>query len=351
MKSARFLGKAALILSLAVAAQTAFAQYRQVNLVSTSSNTTPFKDPNLVNGWGVAFFPGAPFWVSDNGTGKSTLYDQFGNIQSLVVTIPPAPSQPFGPVGSPTGIIANPTQGFVVSENGLSGASAFVFATLDGTISGWSPGVDLLNAIVAVDNSSSGALYTGLAYAQTGPHVLLYAADAVNNRVDIYNTNFKWVKSFGDPNPPAGLSVYGVQNINNMIYVTYASPVPFAGGALDLFDLTGNFVKRLSTNGPGGPLEGAWGMAWSPSNFGPFSNALLVGNVDNGHINAFDPSTGNFLGSLQTDKGADFHIGGLWALAFGDGDPTTGSKNNLFFAAGPAGYSQGLFGKILPPQD
>jgi uncharacterized protein (TIGR03118 family) len=349
--SARSLGRAAMFLMLAFAASSTLAQYREVNLVSTSSHTTPHNDPNLVNGWGVAFFPGAPFWVSDNVTGKSTLYDQFGNIIPLVVTIPPAPSQPFGPVGTPTGIIANPTQGFVVSENGVSGPAAFVFATLDGTISGWAPNVDLTNAIVAVDNSASFALYTGLAYAQTGPHVLIYAADAVNNKVDMYNSNFKWIKSFSDPNPPAGLSVYGVQNINNQIYVTYASPVPFSGGAIDVFSVTGNFIKRLSTNGSAGPLQGAWGMAMSPSNFGPFSNALLVGNVDNGHINAFDPNSGEFLGSLKNTMGEDFHIGGLWGLAFGDGDPVTGSKNNLFFAAGPAGYTQGLFGKILPPVD
>ena len=350
MKSAKFLSKAALLVTLAVAAQSAFAQYRQVNLVSTSSRTTPWQDRNLVNGWGVAFFPGAPFWVADEATGKSTLYDQFGTPQLLVVTIPPAPSQPFGPIGSPTGIVTNSTAGFNITENAVTFPALFIFATLDGTISGWSPLVDLNFAVIAVDNSASGALYTGLAQAQTGPHNLLYAADAVNNRIDIYNSNFQWIKSFGDPNPPEGLSVYGVQNINNMIYVTYASPVPQAGGALDVFDLTGNFIKRLSTNGPGGPLEGAWGMAMSPSNFGPFSNALLVGNVDNGHINAFDPSSGDFLGSLKDTKGQDFHIGGLWALAFGDGDPTTGSKNNLFFAAGPAEYSQGLFGKILPPK-
>jgi uncharacterized protein (TIGR03118 family) len=350
MMSARFLGKATLLLTVALAASSAVAQYREVNLVSTSSRTTPHNDPNLINGWGMAFFPGAPFWLSDNVTGKSTLYDQFGNIIPLVVTIPPAPSQPFGPIGTPTGIIANPTLGFNVTENGVTGPSAFVFATLDGTISGWAPTVDGTNAIIAVDNSASFALYTGLAYAQTGPHVLIYAADAVNNKIDIYNTNFKWIKSFGDPAAPAGLSVYGVQNINNQIYVTYATPVPFSGGAIDVFDLTGNLIKRLTTNGSAGPLQGAWGMAMSPSNFGPFSNALLVGNVDNGHINAFDPNTGNFLGSLQNTSGEDFHIGGLWALAFGDGDPVTGSKNNLFFAAGPAGYTQGLFGKILPPQ-
>ena len=119
--SARFFGKVAVLLTLALASATAFAQYREVNLVSTSSGTTPHNDPNLVNGWGIAFFPGAPYWVSDNVTGKSTLYDQFGDLIPLVVTIPPAPSQPFGPVGTPTGIIANPTAGFVVTENGVSG--------------------------------------------------------------------------------------------------------------------------------------------------------------------------------------------------------------------------------------
>jgi uncharacterized protein (TIGR03118 family) len=346
----QFVRKAALpLLALALAAPSAMAQYREVNLVSTSSRTTPHNDSNLVNGWGIAFFPDAPYWLSDNATGKSTLYDQFGNIIPLVVTIPPAPSQPFGPVGSPTGIIANPTQGFVVTENGVSGASAFVFATLDGTISGWAPSVDLNNAIVAVDNSASFALYTGLAYAQTGPHVLIYAADAVNNKIDIYNSKFQWVKSFSDPAAPAGLAVYNVQNINNQIYVTYASLAPNSGGAIDIFDLTGNLVKRLTSNGAGGPLQGAWGLAMSPSNFGPFSNALIVGNVENGQLHAFDPNSGDFLGSLMNASGQEFHIGGLWGLAFGAGDPTTGSKNNLFFAAGPAGYSQGLFGKILPP--
>src|SRR5215472_4897434 len=133
--SGRFLGKAAVLLALALSAGIAFAQYREVNLVSTSSRTTPHNDPNLVNGWGVAFFPGGPYWVSDNITGKSTLYDQFGNIIPLVVTIPPAPSQPFGPVGSPTGIIANSTPDFVISKNDVSGPAFFLFDTEDGTIS------------------------------------------------------------------------------------------------------------------------------------------------------------------------------------------------------------------------
>jgi uncharacterized protein (TIGR03118 family) len=347
--STRLLGKAALLLALALVAHSALAQYRRIDLVSTSSSKTPHNDPNLINGWGIAFFPGNPYWVADNVTGVSTLYDQFGNITPLVVTIPPAPSQPFGPIGSPTGVIANPTSGFVVSENGVSGPSAFVFATEDGTISGWAPTVDATNAIIAIDNSASFALYTGLAYAQTGPHVLIYAADAVNNKIDIYNSNFQFVKSFSDPTPPAGLGVYGVQTLNGQIYVTYASPTPLQGGAVDVFGTTGNFIKRLTTNGPGGPLEGAWGMVMSPSNFGPLSNALLVGNVDNGQINAFDPNTGAFLGAMKDHNGNTMNIGGLWALVFGTGGQVSGSKNNLFFAAGPGNYARGLFGKILPP--
>src|SRR5215469_12654047 len=124
---ARFLAKTGLVLALALAAgSNALAQYKQINLVSTKGLSIPHKDPNLVNGWGMAYFPGHPFWVSDNGTGVATLYDQFGNIIPLVVTIPPAPSQPLGPTGSPTGIIANPTPDFVVSENGVSGAALFL---------------------------------------------------------------------------------------------------------------------------------------------------------------------------------------------------------------------------------
>jgi uncharacterized protein (TIGR03118 family) len=348
--SARFLGKAALLITLALAVhQSAVAQYQQINLVSTSSSKSVTKDPNLVNGWGIAFFPGSPYWISDNATGLSTLYDQFGNITPLVVTIPPAPSQPFGPVGTPTGIIANPTTGFVVSENGLSGPAAFVFATEDGTISGWAPTVDGTNAIIAVDNSAKGTLYTGLAFAQTGSHVLLFAADAVGNKIDVYNSSFKFVKSFSDPNPPAGQSVYGVQNLKGQIYVTYASPVPLQGGAVDIFDTTGKFIKRLTTNGPGGVLNGPWGMVMSPSNFGPLSNALLVGNVDTGHVAAFDPNTGAFLGAMTDTKGNTIKITGLWGLTFGTGGLVSGSTNNLFFSSGPSNYSQGLFGKLTPP--
>ena len=349
--SARFSAKLVWILVLALATGTAaWAQYQQTNLVSTNGFNAPHKDPNLVNGWGIAYFPGSPFWVSDNFTGVSTLYDQFGNINPLVVTIPPAPSQPFGPIGSPAGIITNSTPDFVVSENNVSGPSFFLFATLDGTISGWNPTVDLTHAIIAVDNSATFALYTGLAFAKTSTQTLIYAADAVNNKIDVYDGGFRFVQSFTDPSPPAGLSVYGIQNLNGQLYVTLATPVPLQGGAIDVFDTSGNLLKRLTTNGTSGPLEGPWGMVIAPKNFGPLSNSLLVGNVDDGHINAFNPATGAFVGTMMNQKGQPISNPGLWGLVFGAGNSVNGDKNHLFFASGPDNYARGLFGTIIPPK-
>jgi uncharacterized protein (TIGR03118 family) len=342
-----------LVLRLTVAALTliifhtsAIAQYRQFNLVSTSSPRTPHNDPNLINGWGLAFFPTSPFWVADNGTGVSTLYDHSGRQVPLIVTIPPAPSQPFGPQGTPTGLIANDSGGFMVSENGNSGSALFIFNTLDGTISGWNPNVDLTHAVIAVDNSASHTLYTGLAFAKNANGAFLYAADAVNNKIDMFDSNFNLVKSFSDPNTPPGLSVYGIQNIRGRLFVTLATPVPMQGGAIDIFNTDGKFLRRLTTNGPEGPLQAPWGLALAPDNFGPLSNNLLIGNVDDGHINAFDPKTGAFVGEMTHSNGSPIAIGGLWSLHFGAGNPANGNKNELFFTAGPAGYRKGLFGLI-----
>ena len=324
---------------------TALAQYLQFNLVSTSSPFTPNNDPNLVNGWGLAFFPTSPFWVADNFTGVSTLYDHSGTPLNLVVTIPLS-SHPLAPVSLPTGIVTNSTSGFVVSEGANSGPALFLFDTEDGTISGWNPSVDLTHSIIAVDNSASGALYTGLAIARNSSGTFLYAADAVNNKVDMYDSKFHLVKSFSDPATPAGLSVYGIQQIGGRLYVTLGSPVPFQGGAIDVFNTNGKLLRRLTTNGPGGPLEAPWGTALAPGDFGPLSNDLLIGNVDDGHINAFDPKTGNFLGTMTHPNGKKITIGGLWALQFGAGNPANGDKNQLFFTAGPANYNKGLFGMI-----
>jgi uncharacterized protein (TIGR03118 family) len=334
------------VVFVAAANSQALAQYNLFQLDSTSSPGSAANDPNLVNGWGLAFFPTSPFWVSDNGTGLSTLYDHSGTILGLVVTIPPAPSKPLGPKGTPTGIIANPTPGFAVTQKGHSGAAAFIFDTLDGTISGWSPGVDVTHAIIAVDNSASHAVYTGLAFATNAKGSFLFAADAGNNKIDVFDGKFHRVMSFRDPATPSGLSAYGIQNIGGELYVTFGSLVPNQGGAVDVFSASGKLLRRLITNGPGGHLEAPWGAALAPKDFGHFSNALLIGNVDDGHINAFDRKTGTFLGALKFSNGKDIAIHGLWALQFGAGSPANGDKNQLFFTAGPDKYRKGLFGMI-----
>jgi uncharacterized protein (TIGR03118 family) len=341
---------------MAATPRNAIAQYNQANLVSTSSPGAANNDPNLVNPWGLAFFPNGPFWVSDNGTGVSTLYDHSGASIPLVVTIPPAPSQPFGPTGFPTGIVANPTSDFVISKNGNSGPALFLFATLDGTISGWNPNVDPTNAVIIVDNSTKSpfpASYSGLAIGRNseGQNVI-YAADGgdtlatANNEIDMYDGQFNFIGHFGDANPPSGMTVYGIQNVGGNLVVTYAAFTLFAGGAVDVFNTDGKFIRRLAENGPEGPLEGPWGTAHAPNDFGPLSNALLIGNVDDGRINAFARGSGKFLGAMTRPNGSVLAIPGLWGLEFGDGNPANGDKNQLFFNAGVDGYLKGLFGMI-----
>jgi uncharacterized protein (TIGR03118 family) len=329
------------------------AQYIQKNLVA---NRHGYKeghlDPNLVNGWGLARFPASPFWVSDNFTGVSTLYDDKGDIIPLVVTIPPAPSMPFGPVGTPTGMVANPTLDFVISKGGKSDPALFIFATLDGTISGWNPNVDPTNAIIMVDNSlkTPPAIYTGLAIGRNSSgHNVLYAADAgPNNRIDMIDGGWNSIGSFTDSTGyvPSGLTVYAVQNVNGKLYVTFASINPLQGGAVDVFDTDGNLVTHFTKNTPAGPLQSPWGITLAPADFGTFSNALLIGNVDDGKINAFDPGTHHFLGQLADPAGKTIEIAGLWGLVFGGGAPGNGQTNQLFFSAGPNNYFDGLFGMI-----
>jgi uncharacterized protein (TIGR03118 family) len=340
----------------ALAATSAKAQFVQVNLVGDVPGSARHTDPNLHNGWGMAFLPGGPFWVSDNFTGLSSVYDAQGNISPVVVTVPAAIVNPFfGPVGSPAGVIANTTAGFAISANGQSGPAMFLFATNDGTISGWNPNVNPTKAIIAVDNSASFAIYTGLAMAVNNGETLIYAADADNNKVDVFDQNFNPValgpNAFTDPNVPAGLTVYGIQRIEDNLYVTFASATPLQGGVVDVFGTDGTLIKRISANGPGGPLEGPWAMVIAPGNFGPASKKLLVGDVDDGHINIFNPKSGVFLGQLKDTDGNTIAIDGLWALVFGGGQAANGVANHLYFASGPNNYNDGLFGVILPPSD
>ena len=309
-------------------------------------------DPNLVNAWGLAFNPQGFVWVANAGTSTSTLYDGNGVPQSLVVAIPPPPG---GSEAEPSGIVFNASTGFPVSQNGLTGASAFIFASESGTISGWSPNVNLNSAVLAVDNSGAGAIYKGLAHATQGGADFLYATDFHNGRVDVFDANFAPVVltagAFTDPNLPAGFAPFGIQAIGGQIYVSFAKQdadaeddVAGAGlGAVDVFDTAGGLVKRLIATG--GKLNAPWGMAIAPADFGQFSNALLVANFGDGTINAFDAATGNSLGTLTRPTGGAIVVDGLWGIAFGNGlnsQPTS----TLFYTGGPVDESHGVYGRI-----
>jgi uncharacterized protein (TIGR03118 family) len=318
--------------------------YVQTNLVSDIPGMAPTIDSNLKNPWGMTASPTGPFWVSDNNTGVSTLYKGSGTIVPLVVTIPAAGG---GPGGSPSGIVFNGTGGFQVSQGGNSGSAFFIFATEDGTISGWNPGVNLTNAVIAVNNSSSGALYEGLALANNGSGNFLYATNFTAGTIDVFNSQFQPATlsgSFTDPNLPAGYTPYGIQPLNGNLYVTYVPSNFSSGGLIDVYDTNGNFQQRLVA---GGNLDFPWGMTIAPGNFGKFSNALLVGNLFDGHINAYNPNSGAFRGQLDLTDGTPFTEPGLWSLRFGN-DGAAGSSHTLFFTAGINGYADGLLGSLTP---
>ena len=336
---AQLLGVAVLFSIVLLLTTSAIAQYDQRNLTGNLAGLGFNTDPHLVNGWGLAFSPSGPFWVSDNGTGFTTIYSRFGVLLGNPITIPGAS----GGQGSPTGQVFNSSSSFVVKEGNNSGPATFLFATMDGTISGWNSNVDANKAIIAVNNSGKGATYDGLAIALTGSGNFLYVADTKNNLVSIYDGNFNFVKSFTDSGLPSGYGPYGIQVIGTTLYVAYANPfLGMPGGYLDTYDLSGGSQHRLITQTG---LELPFGIAMSPSNFGPMSNDLLVSNVGSGWIGAYNPSTGAFLGYLSTAYGT-ITINGLWAIAFGAGSPLNGATNALFFTAGPARYTDGLFGVI-----
>jgi uncharacterized protein (TIGR03118 family) len=321
------------------------AQYVQNNLVSDLPGVATFTDPNLVNPWGLASSAGSPIWVSDNKTGVSTLYNGAGVAQAIVVTIPP----PLGgsPPSAPTGVVFNGTASF--------GGSHFIFATEDGTISAWTSGT---SAVLQVDNSPFGAVYKGLAIGNNGTTDLIYASNFNAGTVDVFNSSFAPASlpagAFTDPNLPKGYAPFGIQNIGGQIFVTYAmqdaakhDDVAGAGhGFVDVYNTNGVLLERLISRGA---LNSPWGLALAPSNFGPFSNDLLVGNFGDGMINVFDITSGAFLGQLDS-SGSPITIEGLWGLRFGNGG-NGGATDQLFFSAGipgPGGQTEdhGLFGDI-----
>jgi uncharacterized protein (TIGR03118 family) len=318
--------------------------YTQTNLTSNLPGLAAHQDANLVNPWGLVAGPTTPFWVADNGSGVSTLYDGTGTAVPLVVNIP-APAGATGN-GAPTGIVFNSTSSF--------GGAHFIFDTENGTVASWSGGT---NAMLQAD-TGAGSVYKGLAIGNNGSSDLLYAANFRAGKVDVFNSTFAATSvsgGFVDPNLPSGYAPFDIQNIGGKLYVTYAlqdtdkkDDVAGPGhGFIDVFDQNGNLLNRLVSQGQ---LNSPWGLAVAPSKFGAFSGDLLVGNFGDGTINAFDPLSGGFLGTLNNPDGTPIVNEGLWALSFGNGAHSQG-VDSLFFTAGipgPGGAVEdnGLFGSI-----
>jgi uncharacterized protein (TIGR03118 family) len=320
---------------------SAGALYQQTNLVSDVPGLAAVTDPNLKNPWGVSFSQTSPFWISDQATNVSTLYDGAGNIVPLVVSIPSIGVPP-----GPTGQVFNGTTSFVL-PNGSP--AAFLFATLDGQLLGWNSGAGTTAVNVA---TTSGAIYTGLANGNVGAANYLYAADNTGH-VNVFDANFNNVTNttfagkFVDPNPLPGFTPFNIQNINGNLYVTYANTpggVPQPGGFVDEFDSSGNLVKRIATSGA---LFAPWGITLAPSTFGSFGGDLLIGQFGDGQILAYDPASGMFLGTLDGKNGMPIVNDFLWALDFRTGGMND-NLNGLYFTAGIHGQADGLFGVITP---
>jgi uncharacterized protein (TIGR03118 family) len=350
----------AVILGLFTIGLTANAQvstntYKQTNLVADTAATTPAPahvDANLVNPWGIAFFPNGPFWISDNNSGFSTLYDQNGVLQGTF-TIPPPTGSTLA--ATPTGIVANVSlTGFVVGGQ----PSQFIFDTEDGTISGWNGGA---NVILAVDNSmgGTGAVYKGLTMITNNGANFLLATNFRSGNVEVYDSNFHPAHlsgTFTDPNLPAGYAPFGIHNLGtNKIYVTYAvqdtakhDPIHAVGdGIVDIFDNNGNMVQRFVSNGDM-HTNAPWGVVVPPAGFGAFGGDVLVGNFGDGVLNAYSPA-GIFMDSVKDSGGNVITNLSLWDLVFGGGG-AAGDSNTLYLTAGGMNEAQGVFASLLPTQ-
>jgi len=327
------------LLLIMFASVTAFAQYKVIPLDSTVAGKAKHQDGLLTNAWGLTYGPKTPFWISDEGTGWSTTYDGKGDLKSARIIVPSAGAG----AGTPTGIAYNGLSSEFLVEGW---ASIFLFATLDGTISGWAPQSNPGASIIAVNNSKSGAVYTGLAITHRASGNLLFAADLANNRVDVYDAAFVLKHSFTDPDVPAGWGPFGIQDIKGKVYVGFAPADGSTGGFVDIFNEGGVMLKERFIHGK--PVDQPWGFAIAPADFGALSNALLISNNTNkGTINGFDPNTGKFIGTVTNSSGNPVVIHQLWGIKFGGGG-LNGSRNHLYYTAGPDNNEQGTFGVIEP---
>lgn len=336
--------KTALLVLAAISFATAAARadsYSWTNFQSDIAGVATNVDPNLVNPWGMTASSGGTIWVSDNGTGVSTLYHQDGTAVSLVVTIPTSARSRDG--GNPTGVVVNNTAFFKVTKNGNSQPAKFIFASEDGSISGWNPALDGTHAIIAVDNGTNNgtnsAVYKGAALGVANGHNFLYVTNFHTGHVEIYNETFQKVNpnGFADASIASGYAPFGIQSLNGQIFVTYAKQdskkhddVAGPGnGFINVFDTSGNRIKRLVSNGN---LNSPWGLALVEG------DQLWVGNFGDGRINNYDPTTGASLGTINRADGTPLQFDGLWAmLPLGTG---------VYFTAGIAGEDHGLFGLI-----
>jgi len=323
------------------------------NLVSDIPDLGDYTDPHLIGAWGISESGSSPFWISDAGSGFSTLYSSSGSVIPLVVTIPPSKSTGTTGTGTPTGTVYNATTGFTIATGD---AAAFIFDTLDGTISGWNHTVNASEAQVMVDNSATGAVYTGLAIGTNGSNTYLYAANISAGTIDVFDSTYSPVtlpNAFQDANLPAGYVPFNIQNLGGNLYVAYALQntsktfiAPDAGnGYVDVYSTAGTFMSRLVS---GGQLNAPWGLAIAPANFGDYANDLLVGNFGDGAVNAFNPTTGAYIATLNNVDGTPIVIPNLWALQAGNGG-SGGDANAVYFTAGipgPDNGNHGLLGRL-----
>ncbi len=341
---------AALLTLTSLTSRAGEVRYQQVNLVSDLPGIALLQDTNLVNAWGVSFSPTSPFWVSDNGTGKSTLYavtnDDAGMVhvgrQGLVVKIPGE--------GTPTGQVFNNLGGF----NG----DIFLFVSEDGTVSGWRPALGNAAEVLA---TRSNAVYKGVTLATTADGPVLLAANFAEATVDVYGTNKTLMAQYADPQAPSGYAPFNVQSVGGMIFVTYAKQDAarhddVSGRGHGLIDVlnpqTGAFHRFATGSDAGGRLKqinSPWGVALAPATFGRHGDQLLVGNFGGGTIMTFD-ADGKFRGLLKSAGGGPVIIEGLWAITFGSGG-RAGVPDTLYFTAGPDDESHGLLGSLEPASD
>jgi uncharacterized protein (TIGR03118 family) len=333
-----FASVAAILAGSAAPARLLANDFGQINLVSDIPGNATLTDPNLIDPWGVAFSGTSPFWISDNVTNLATLYTGTPSINSTVVNVP----------GGPTGQVNNGNSSAFVLSDGKS--ANFIFDTQAGTILGWNGSIGSTAATVYTNSAAS---YTGLAIGTSGTSTYLYAANSAGS-IDVFNSSFANVNGttfagkFIDPSLPAGYVPYNVQAIGSQLYVTYVvydsggNETP--SGIVDIYDTSGNFISRFSSSSL---LDAPWGITLAPTTFGAFGGDILIGNFLNGEINAFDPVTGAYLGTLDGSNGLPIADPGLWALEFRTGG-TGDNTNALYFTAGIDDETHGLFGEITP---